>query len=113
MPREPHDLRRDALPGPPPEARERVLAACREAFAARVAHCRRRRIAHRWGFAAAVALLLLVNATEERRTRVQIASIRAEAATVAQGAEGDRPIIGSLRARASLLASLLRDASAL
>jgi hypothetical protein len=113
MSRDPRELPECELHGPPPEARERVLAACRAALATRLAAERRRRAVQPWGFAAAVAALLLVNVVEERRTGRQIAALRAGPVTMAQAPGRDAAAVGSLRARASLLASLLRDPDAL
>jgi hypothetical protein len=101
------------LPGPPPEARERVLAACRQVLAARLAAERRQRARWRWGFAAAALSLLLVNAVEEARSARRIAAIVTRPAHVATAPDPRPQTLASLLARATLVAALLRDPDAL
>jgi hypothetical protein len=99
-------------PEPSPELRERVLGCCRREMAARVASERRRQRQWRLGFAAVTAGLLLLNGMEEHRTGGRIQQLVQRSNRVIVARKGS-PAVGSLRARATLLAALLRDPNAL
>jgi hypothetical protein len=71
-----------------------------------------RRHPWRWGFAAGVMALLLLNGVEEQRSSRRIAAMVTGSAHVVQ-ARREAPAAGSLRARVTLLATLLRDPDAL
>jgi hypothetical protein len=97
---------------PPSELRERVLSRCRREMAGRVASERHRQRQWRLGFAAIVAGLLLLNGMEEHRTGGRIQQLVQRPNRVIVARKGS-PAVGSLRARATLLAALLRDPNAL
>jgi hypothetical protein len=101
------------LPSPPPELRERVLASCRREMGARLAAGQRTSRQRRWVLAAGVAALLLLNGVEEQRSSARIAAMTQGGARIAQAPRTGQPALGSLRARATLLAALLRDPNAL
>lgn len=113
-----HEAREPSCPdlasaAPSAAARERVLGRCREEMAMRQAGaCRWRRL-QRWGLAVSVAGLLLLNLMEEQRSETRIAALVAGQAPIARAPAAAPPAVGSLRARATLLAALLRDPSAL
>jgi hypothetical protein len=90
-----------------------VLAACRRELAARRASERQRRLRWRWSLAAAALCLVLLNAAEERSSAQRIAAIRSSPTRVAQAPPNSPPAAGMIRARAKLLAGLLRDPDAL
>src|SRR2546423_13828238 len=95
---------------PSPEARERILKRCRREMAARFQAERRLVRRRHWGLAISLALLLALNAVEEQRTTTRLARLT-------QAGPGRSPataeIAGSVRARARLLTSLLRDPNTL
>ena len=101
------------LPSPPPELRERVLASCRREMGARLTAEHRAQKRRRWSLAAGVAALLLLNGVEEQRSSARIAAMMRGSARVAEAPDANRPAPGTLRARATLLAALLRDPNAL
>jgi hypothetical protein len=82
-------------------------------MAMRQAGARRRRRLQRWGLAVSVAGLLLLNLMEEQRSETRIAALVAGQTPIARAPAAAPPAVGSLRARATLLAALLRDPSAL
>src|SRR5947209_15806905 len=109
------DFASDRLPSghwqPPPEARERILRNCRREMAARFRAERRRRRRAYWSLAFAVALLLALNAVEERRIAMRLDRITQSGLIQSSLTASD--VAGSARARARLLTSLLRDPNAL
>lgn len=109
------DQRRDFEldePSPSPDLRERVLSRCRSEMAGRVAAERRRQRQWRLGFTAVVASLLLLNGMEERRNAGRIQQL-VQGRNPVVVARRSSPAAGSLRARVTLLAALLRDPNAL
>jgi hypothetical protein len=114
MDREPMEDTLPDLPAavPSPELRERVLGRCRQEMARRrAARDRARKL--RWSLAAGILCLMLLNAAEEQRNSTRIAAIVTQRAPMAKAPAAAPTMIGSLRARATLLAALLRDPNAL
>src|SRR5262245_32860936 len=98
---------------PAPELRERVLSACRREVQSQLAHESLRRARFRWGYAAVVLALLLLNAAEGQRSATHIASIVTGGSQVARAPRSQPTVLVSLRTRVTLLAALLRDPNAL
>jgi hypothetical protein len=114
----PHEAREPSCPdlasaAPSAAARERVLGRCRQELAMRHARARRWRGLQRWSLAVSVAGLLLLNLLQEHRSATRIASLVAGRGPIVRAPAAAPPPVGSLRARATLLAALLRDPSAL
>jgi hypothetical protein len=101
------------LPDPRPELREQVLASCRREIAARRTSEARRRLWWRWSLSTAVAGLLLLNFVEEQRSAGRVAAIVSEGPRVVRSPREVPLAAGSLRARSTLFAALLRDSDAL
>lgn len=103
---------------PPAELRERVLGRCRQEIALQFAAHRRSRNRLQWALAAGAAFLLLVNAVEEHRSTTRMAALvvggpRRGAVVLVAAPRAAPAAIRLFRARATLLAALLRDPNAL
>lgn len=114
----PHEAREPSGPdlasaAPSAAARERVLGLCRQEMAAQRLRERRWRRLQRWGLVVSVAGLLLLNLMEEQWSETRIAALVAGQTPIARAPAAAPPAVGSLRARATLLAALLHDPSAL
>src|SRR5437879_5395591 len=97
---------------PAPEARERILRSCRREMAARFGAERRRRSLRHGALAIAVAVLLVLNAVEERQRSARIGEIIQGRSALVRTAGAPANAITSLRGRARLLAVLLQDPTA-
>jgi hypothetical protein len=98
---------------PSPGLRERVLGRCRREMEARAAARRHRQRQWRWSTAAGVLGLLLLNVVENQRSAARIDRIIYGHSQIAKTPRPRGAVLGSLRARTTLLVALLRDPNSL
>jgi hypothetical protein len=94
---------------PSPEAKGRILSACRQVWWENEASHRRQR-RWRWGFATATLLLLVANGMIEKQDSARISALLNSASSPQVIVKA--PSIQGLRSRRTMVASLLREISA-